>query len=144
MDEKIAPRPFRYAKPEFHHGKQLVRLARTDRMIAMIQVLKEGGENNLHSHRHLDGFWMVLKGRVRFYGEEDKLLADLGQHEGILIPRGSLYWFESSGDEDLELLQVEASDISLPTERSMREDRVDFKPVKKSIAEIVVHDARER
>src|SRR5688572_25248442 len=117
--ERPGPRSFCYAKPEFDRGKQVVMLARTDRMIGLVQVLKEGGENNLHSHPHLDGFWMVLKGRVKFYGEGDVLLGDLGPNEGILIPRGSRYWFERAGDEDLEILQIEAFDVALPNVKSV-------------------------
>ena len=33
-----------------------------------------------------------------------------GQHEGVFVPRNVPYWFESVGDELLELLQVEAID----------------------------------
>ena len=95
---------FKYVRPEMRTRKTFVKLARTDRMMAYVQVLSSGGENNLHSHGHLDGFWMVLKGRARFYGEGDKLLADLGPHEGILLPRNFRYWFESASPEPLELL----------------------------------------
>lgn len=127
MTKESAPRArvFKYTRPELTSKKTMVRLARTDRMLAFVQVLREGGENNLHSHGHLDGFWMVLKGRARFYGEGDRLLADLGPHEGILLPRNFKYWFESSSDETLELLQVEAADISMPEDRQVIEDRKD-------------------
>ena len=118
-------RVFKYTKPETTSKKTFVKLARTDRMMAYVQVLSSGGENNLHSHGHLDGFWMVLKGRARFYGEGDKLLADLGPHEGILLPRNFKYWFESSSREPLELLQIEAADIPMPEDRQILEDRKD-------------------
>ena len=118
-------RVFKYSKPESTTKKTFVKLARTDRMLAYVQVLSSGGENNLHSHGHLDGFWMVLKGRARFYGEGDKLLADLGPHEGILVPRDFKYWFESASPEPLELLQVEAADIPMPDDRQVIEDRKD-------------------
>ncbi len=90
--------------------KTIVRLCRSDIMYATVQVLKEGGENNMHAHSGQDGFWFVLRGRAKFYGEGDKLLAELGPHEGIHVPRGFFYWFESSSPEVLELLQVEALD----------------------------------
>jgi mannose-6-phosphate isomerase-like protein (cupin superfamily) len=133
MPEALQARVFRYTKPETHTKKTFVKLARTNRMLAYVQVLSLGGENNLHSHGHLDGFWMVLKGRVRFYGEGDKLLAKLGPHEGILVPRNFRYWFESAGPEPLELLQVEASDIAMPDDKEVLADRKDhsaqkFKP----------------
>jgi mannose-6-phosphate isomerase-like protein (cupin superfamily) len=38
-----------------------------DLVRGMIQVAKEGGENNLHYHANVDGFWMVLKGKAKFY-----------------------------------------------------------------------------
>lgn len=66
------------------------------------------GKTNLHSHSSVDGFWMVLSGRVRFYGEDDVVLGEFGKHEGVMIPRNFKYWFESVGSEPLELLQVEA------------------------------------
>ena len=64
-DGKPTARVFKYEKPAFGEGKQIVKLARTDRMLANLQVLKEGGDNNLHAHGHLDGFWMLLGGRAR-------------------------------------------------------------------------------
>lgn len=113
--EVPAPQPqvFRCRTPEFETGRRIVRLARTERMYAQFQTLKSGGESSLHSHRHLDGFWLVIKGKARFYGEGDRVVAELGPLEGVLIPRGFPYWFESASDETLELLQVESSDVSM-------------------------------
>lgn len=101
-------------------------LCRSDRLIGALQVIRKGGETNLHSHRHLDGMWTVLSGRARFYGEGDKVIADLGPHEGILLPRGTKYWFEcASGDEPLVILQVEASDKEMPKLQAFVADRED-------------------
>jgi len=122
---KPQARAFKYAKPETSTRKTFVKLARTDRLMAWVQVLSSGGENNLHSHGHLDGFWMVLKGRARFYGDGDKLLADLGPHEGIMVSRDFRYWFESASPEPLELLQVEAADIPMPDDKAVLDDRKD-------------------
>src|SRR4051794_37575363 len=93
------PHAFKYQTPPVDRAKTIVWLARTDILFADVQVLQDGGETNLHSHSHLDGFWMVLSGRARFYGEGDVVLADLGKHEGVLLPRGTKYWFESVGPE---------------------------------------------
>lgn len=118
------PVAFKYDKPEtLEKSRTVVWLARTDRLISDVQVLKEGGENTLHSHTHLDGFWFVLNGRAKFYGEGDTVLADLGKHEGVLIPRGCMYWFESASDEPLELLQIEASDKSIGSQEELMSDR---------------------
>ena len=55
----------------------------------------------------MDGFWFVLAGKVKFYGPGDVLIGEYSKHEGILIPAGVEYWFESSDqDEALEILQM--------------------------------------
>ncbi|MGH3762933.1 cupin domain-containing protein [Actinophytocola sp.] len=89
-------------------SKAHVRLFRGDLMRAEVQVVQEGGENNLHAHPTTDGFWMVLAGRAKFYTTGDELVADLGPHEGVHVPRGFQYWFESSAEAPLELLHVSA------------------------------------
>jgi len=101
---------FKYELPtDVPQGKKkFVTLARTDILYGAVQVLNGGGENNLHSHSTMDGFWMVLSGRVRFYGDNDELIAECGQYEGVLVPRNCRYWFEGVGDGVAELLQVEA------------------------------------
>lgn len=141
--EREGPRAFKYVKPALDHMKHVVTLARTDRMLAGVQVLKEGGENNLHSHSSLDGFWMVLKGRVKFHGENDVLLGEFGPLEGILIPRGVQYGFESSSEEDLELLQVEAFNIPMKSIQAIVADRVNFKAVRKGTTSVRLHEGRE-
>jgi len=102
---------FSYRPPqEMKRNRAFVPLVRSDIMIASVQIIKEGGEQELHSHGGMDGFWFVLRGSARFYGEGDLVLATLQAHEGIFIPRNFLYWFEAVGEEPLELLQVEALD----------------------------------
>jgi mannose-6-phosphate isomerase-like protein (cupin superfamily) len=141
--EPIA-QPFKFIRPEMPEGpmvgKFVVRLARTDRVLANMQVLKNGGETNLHTHHHLDGFWMVIQGRARFYGEGDVVIADLAAMEGVLIPRHLKYWFESVGDEVLEILQVESSDIPLPGGQPI--ERQDFAPRANATRNITVIEGR--
>ena len=60
-------------------GKAIVQLAAAILFCGRVQVVREGGENNLHSHRGMDGFWMVLAGRVRFYGPGDALIGEFGK-----------------------------------------------------------------
>jgi mannose-6-phosphate isomerase-like protein (cupin superfamily) len=104
------PTTFSYAKPSgVNAGKGFVNLGRRDIVRGAVQVVKKnGGENNLHFHTTSASFWMVLKGRVRFYGPGDVLIGEFGPHEGTITPRYSRYWFENVGDEDLEILQVSA------------------------------------
>lgn len=105
------PVVFRYRRPEVlkrNHG--IASLVRSDILFSAVQLITEGGENSLHSHSALDGFWFVLGGRARFYGAGDQVIGEIGKHEGVFVPRNVPYWFESVGDELLELLQVEAID----------------------------------
>ena len=133
------PQKFTYSKPEGQTvGKGIVSLCQTDIIRGAVQVVREGGDNNLHSHTGMDGFWMVLKGRVRFYGPADQVLGEFGQHEGIVMPRNSQYWFESCGDEDLELLQVVAFD------RDVKNERVDVNPQKFDVDAVERFDGRVR
>lgn len=109
---------FKYQAPSLERPKGILPLCKSDILMAAVQVIKRGGENNLHSHAGMDGFWFVLRGKARFYGEGDAVLGELGQFEGILLPRGVSYWFESVGDEMLELLQVEAFAKGVPNRRT--------------------------
>jgi quercetin dioxygenase-like cupin family protein len=100
---------FKFEKPaaEIPFGKKAhVKLAGTNSCRASVQVLNQGGENNLHYHPNMDLIYMVLKGRVQFYGPEGKLLGDYGPHEGLLLPENSRYWFKSVGEEEAWLLQI--------------------------------------
>lgn len=142
-EERSGPRPFAYARPALEKQKHVVMLARTDRMFAGVQVLQSGGENNLHAHPNLDGFWMVLKGRALFYGENDVLLGSFGPFEGILIPRGTKYWFESNGEEVLELLQIEAFNIPMKDLKTVIADRVNLQPLKKATTDFQLHEGRK-
>jgi mannose-6-phosphate isomerase-like protein (cupin superfamily) len=125
MDAKVAEpivetkhSTFRYTKPDdLPGGKAIVHLAKSDIIRGRVQIVREGGENNLHSHKGMDGFWMVLKGRVKFYGPGDVLIGEFGQHEGIMLPRGEQYWFEKSGEGDLEILQMAAFEKGVKVER---------------------------
>ena len=117
---------FRYRKPELQRKRAIIPFCKSDIITAGVQVIREGGETNMHSHAAMDGFWFVLKGKARFYGEGDRLEAELGPMEGVFVPRNTQYWFESSGSEELELLQVEAMVKGIPNTRTdHRAKRVD-------------------
>lgn len=99
---------YKYVRPQIPAtaNKGLVRLCGTGMTKGIVQIIQDGGENNLHYHERMDSFWMVLKGRVKFYGPGDNLIGEYGPMEGLITPAGARYWFEKTSDEDLELLQV--------------------------------------
>ncbi len=115
---------FKYERPEFDGVKKSIHLCHSDILKGLVQVVKKGGENNLHAHTGDDAFWLVLSGAVKFYGEGDKLIAELKKHEGIMIPRGFMYWFESASKEPLEILRVSARD------QNTENKRVNYTPLK--------------
>ena len=132
------PVAFSYKKPEAFKGvKAGILLAQTDLVRARVQVIREGGANNLHWHLGVDTVWMVLKGRARFYGPDNEVIADLGVHEGMVTPRGSQYWFESAGADELELLQIAAF------EKGARARKVDMEPLAYPRSEYPQFDMRQ-
>jgi quercetin dioxygenase-like cupin family protein len=100
---------FAFERPnvELETGRKMhVKLAGTDSCRAQVQILKKGGENNLHYHPNMDLIYMVLKGKVAFYGPGEKVIGEYGPLEGLLLPENSRYWFGSVGDEEAYLLQI--------------------------------------
>ena len=115
---------FIHQNPEFEGVKKTWQVCNSDLMKVQVQVVKNGGENNLHTHTGEDAFWYVISGAVKFYGEGDKLVGEYKKGEGILIPRGYKYWFESASPEPLEILRVTAKDQNIDNKR------VDLSPQK--------------
>ena len=100
---------FAFQRPpgELEPGRKMhIKLAGTDTCRAQVQILKKGGENNLHYHPNMDLIYMVLKGKVAFDGPDDKVIGEYGPHEGLLLPENSRYWFGAIGDEEAWLLQI--------------------------------------
>ncbi len=104
---------FSYRSPEkLSLVKEMVNMVRTPNVRVQVQIVSEGGENNLHYHVNSDGVWMVLKGECKFYGPGDKLIGDLKEMDGIVLPGGARYWFETTGDVPLEILHITAVENS--------------------------------
>ena len=137
-----SPQIFKYAKPEgAKAGKSIVTLGTSGLLRGSVQVVKNGqGDNNKHIHTGMDGMWMCLKGEVTFYGPDDEILGIFGPQEGIIMPHGNAYWFSSTGDVDLEILQVVtwAPDI--------KDERIDLEEQKDGVGpgKGVFFDARVR
>src|SRR5258707_787146 len=126
LDDPTRLKAVKFTAPTENKPKQITWLARTDRLVCAMQTVTKGGETNLHSHTHLDGFWFVLKGRARFFAGRTEVLGEIGPHEGVLVPRGVQYWFESCGEEPLQIMQIEASDVPMATKQDIYADRNDL------------------
>jgi mannose-6-phosphate isomerase-like protein (cupin superfamily) len=133
---------FSYSRPTLQIGKSraAVRLALTDLLFAIVQVIEEGGESVMHSHAAMDGLWLVLKGRARFH-DGDNNAYEFGPMEGLCIPHNTRYWFEKVGTEALEILQCDARD---PTKKNTVEFvNVSTERLKSQHAKMSIYDAQE-
>ncbi len=115
---------FRYRRPDVpeDRDKVIVDVARTGLLSAMVHVVTRGGETNLHAHNGEDGLWYVLSGQAAFYDDEGKKRV-LGRGDAVLLPSGTKYWFESLGDEPLEILRIGARDPRVERTRTDVTDR---------------------
>jgi mannose-6-phosphate isomerase-like protein (cupin superfamily) len=82
-------------------------LARTDTVEVRAKVYAAGGENALHTHLDEDHTFFVLDGEATFYGPDEQSMV-VGRYEGIMLPAGAYYRFESTGDTNLVLLRIGA------------------------------------
>jgi mannose-6-phosphate isomerase-like protein (cupin superfamily) len=132
-------RTIEYQRPESDKVKDIAWLMRSDKVVVAVQVVKDGGENNLHYHLNADQVYFVLKGRVRFTGVDDVVLGEAGPQQGIFVPAGARYWFEKLGAEDLEVLQCvfksgKSERINIESHKPWMEDDASLKIYEPSAA----------
>jgi len=101
------PKLFRLRTQLLSKGRSDYTLASTDNMTIRIKCYAQGGENALHTHLDQDHSFIVLDGAARFVGKEGEI-GVLKRNEGIMLPKGAYYRFESCGDTPLVLLRVGA------------------------------------
>ncbi|MEE8518382.1 MAG: cupin domain-containing protein [Dehalococcoidia bacterium] len=116
-DEPQVATPFSFTKPDTVNGKARIGLGSGGMVTASVQYLEEGGDNNLHAHSAEDEVFLILSGKVRFYGPGDVMIAELGPNDGLVVPRGVAYWFERVGDDTLTIFKVGAQDPYIKNER---------------------------
>jgi mannose-6-phosphate isomerase-like protein (cupin superfamily) len=95
---------FSMKMPLLSDGRSDRMLCRTESVQIRGKVYAQGGENTLHTHTRQDHSFFILNGQATFH-DEDENLTVLGPLEGILLPAGAYYWFQSTGDENLVLLR---------------------------------------
>lgn len=91
---------------EAAEGRKSFPMVKTDDVISTVQIMEKGVHNRLHFHGVEDGYWFILGGQATFYGEGDAVYAVRNKYQGLLMPAKTRYWFESTGDEPLEILRV--------------------------------------
>jgi mannose-6-phosphate isomerase-like protein (cupin superfamily) len=98
---------FSLKTPLLSEGRTNKVLAQTDQLKLRIKVYAQGGENGLHTHNDEDHAFVVLQGQATFHDEAGNSTV-VGKYQGIMLPRGAYYYFESSGDDNLVLLRAGA------------------------------------
>src|SRR5678815_2366302 len=94
--------------PYLDQGRTTDLRSKTDLMTIIMKVYAEGGENGMHNHPHEDHSFMVLEGEAVFHIETDDNTKHVGRYEGIMLPKGVNYWFQSTGGENLVMIRVGA------------------------------------
>ena len=98
---------FRLRAPRLAKGRQDTHLFTTDQLWAHLKVYAEGGENEPHQHPLEDHGFIVLDGEATFFDKDGKPSV-LKKWQGIILPRGTVYRFQSSGKSDLVMLRIGA------------------------------------
>ena len=107
------PAYYRLRTPILSQGHIETVLAESDLMQVRIKSYAAGGENALHAHTGQDHTFVILQGRARFY-DKDGNATEVGPREGVFLPLGAYYRFESCSDEPLIILRVAAKKQNAP------------------------------
>lgn len=99
------PTVFNVAGQLLAKGRTDTPLAATEDISIRLKIYAEGGENELHAHPGEDHSFIVLQGRVRFYDHLGKETV-LSANQGIMLPRGNMYWFTAIEGEPLVMLRI--------------------------------------
>jgi len=109
MDSEDHPKAqiFSLKTPLLSAGQTNTPVAGTDLLKVRVKVYAEGGENELHAHFDEDHSFVVLQGQATFHDDAGNT-NEVNKYEGILLPKGAYYYFQSTGNENLVLLRVGA------------------------------------
>ena len=105
IDTAVQPEVFRLRTPLLKEGRLDTDLIKTNNVVVTMKCYAQGGENELHTHVAEDHIFIILDGQARYWGKDGEI-ATLGRNEGIFLPAGAFYKFESCGDTPLVLLRV--------------------------------------
>ena len=98
--------------PLLSHGRTTDFIAQGDLLKVAVKVYAEGGENGLHAHTTNEHIHMVLQGQATFFDEDGKATV-VNRYEGMYLPQGAYYYFQSTGDENLVLMSCYAADRAM-------------------------------
>ena len=103
----MAAETFTIKTPCITGGRSHMPLARTDVLMSGLNYYAPGRKNKLHTHPGEDHMFVVLDGEATFFDREQNATV-LHKGDGILLPEGHFYQFESTGSVALALLRFAA------------------------------------
>jgi mannose-6-phosphate isomerase-like protein (cupin superfamily) len=117
-DQAIVPIALR--APLLASGIMDTPVFQTELMWMHLKVYAAGGENDLHCHPKEEHCFIVLEGEATFY-DRDGAAHVAQKWEGVLLPKGALYRFHSTGAGNLVMLRIgTGSNNHLLTKRDER------------------------
>ena len=107
---EVAPQPkfFRMEALLPTQGREDIPMAKAGSMAVVLKTYAKAGENELHAHLNEDHTFIVLQGEAEFYGPNGETRRAV-RNEGVLLPRGTFYWFRSCGDDPLVMARIGAA-----------------------------------
>ena len=105
-ENKTAVKVFTFLSDEILAGEGDIVLPGSDDLSGVVKRYAAGGENRMHMHPTEDHTFYILQGEGTFHFEKDENVVVAGQYDAIFLPRGSSYWFESSGTDKLIILRT--------------------------------------
>ena len=106
---------FSLRTPYLSAGHSSVLVAQGDHSWFHVKVYAQGGENALHAHTSEEHTFLVLEGQATFYNK-DHTPTVVNKYEGVLLPKGAFYYFQSTGEEQLVMLRAGSGKRSSPGE----------------------------
>ncbi|MEX2599387.1 MAG: cupin domain-containing protein [Dehalococcoidia bacterium] len=105
-ESKTEAKVFSFLDEGVRSGTGDLVLPGSEALSGVIKRYAEGGENKIHCHPREDHTFYILEGEATFRLDQDEKVVVAGTHEAVFLPRGTYYWFESSGDTKLIMLRV--------------------------------------
>jgi quercetin dioxygenase-like cupin family protein len=101
---------FSLTSPLLAQGRFDNHVAGTDLLKLVVKVYAAGGENAMHQHPYEDHAFIVLQGQATFHINSDDNVRVVSKNEGVMLPRGVCYWFQSSAPENLVMIRAGAAE----------------------------------
>ena len=119
MATEITPKAkvFSLRSPLLSSGSTTDLVAESELSWYHIKVYAQGGENALHMHPNEEHSFVILEGEATFY-DVDEQPTVVTKYQGVLLPKGTLYYFQSTGDTHLVMLRIGTGTRSAPGEDS--------------------------